>query len=319
MKWREFFSSKKSPEAGPHIGDPYQSKLDAESKKWGRHLQVEASGDWSAWLDHPLILKHYQDLGQVEGREWEEWVPVYLGGPAQASFDLGCGAGARSIKVWEKGATLRVEGLDISEDRVAAGERQLRSRQIPGSLKVGDINNLKLKTNSYDLIFSCHSFHHFFKLEHIMEQVSQALTPRGVFILEEFVGPTQFQWSDQQIDLVRSMLALVPPYLRRYRWNNLKIMEDRPTVEQVIAESPFESIRSADIYPLFQRYFEIVAVRPLGGTLQHLLYNGIIHNFRPDDEQACNCIEALIAVEDALISSDLLSSDFMLLIGRRKD
>jgi SAM-dependent methyltransferase len=197
------------------------------------------------------------------------------------------------------------------------GERKRIEKNISGQFRVADANTLELETNNYDLIFSCHSFHHFLELEYIMQQVSQALTDRGVFILEEYVGPTQFQWTDEQIDLVKSLLALAPPELRMYRFNTLKVWEGRPTIEQVTAESPFESIRSANILPLFKQHFQIIVAKPLGGTIQQLLYNGIIHNFRPEDEQACNYIEAVIDVENALVNAGILPSDFMLLIGKR--
>jgi hypothetical protein len=82
--------------------------------------------------------------------------------------------------------------------------------------------------------------------------------------------------------------------------------------------SPFESIRSAEIAPLFERHFETVAMRDLGGTLQHLLYNGIIHNFAVDDEEACRYLKAVAAIEDALIDARALPSDFKLLVGRRR-
>jgi hypothetical protein len=59
-------------------------------------------------------------------------------------------------------------------------------------------------------------------------------------------------------------------------------------------------------------------VRPLGGTIQHLLYNGIIHNFADDDADACRALEGIARTEDALIDGGLLPSDFQLLIGRRR-
>ena len=57
----------------------------------------------------------------------------------------------------------------------------------------------------------------------------------------------------------------------------------------------------------------------LGGTIQHLLYNGIVHNFPPGDAGGASEPRAVIGVEDALIDTGRLPSDFMLLIGRRKD
>jgi hypothetical protein len=86
----------------------------------------------------------------------------------------------------------------------------------------------------------------------------------------------------------------------------------------VVAVSPFESIRSAEILPLFGKFFDIVLIRNLGGTIQHLLYNGIVHNFWPVTPESRQAMEGVFRVEDALIDSGLLPSDFALLVGRRR-
>ncbi len=296
----------------------YQQSLQAESAKWGNHLAVEASGEWNAWLDHPLIVAHYRRKGLLEGKPWQQYVRWHLQGPANKSLDLGCGAGGNSLALWAAGATRCLEGIDVSGARVAEGETMRRRAGIPGAFREGDVNRVVLPENSYDVIFSCHSFHHFLELEHVMTQVARALTPRGLFVLEEFVGPTQFQWTDAQMAVTRSLLGLLPSRLRMLRWNCVKTEEGRPTPAEVVAVSPFESIRSAEIGPLFARYFEVVAVAKLGGTIQHLLYNGIIHNFQLTDAEATAHLQAIIAVEDALLAAELLPSDFQLLVGRKR-
>ncbi|HEX6642306.1 MAG TPA: class I SAM-dependent methyltransferase [Thermoanaerobaculia bacterium] len=296
----------------------YQSLLAAESRKWGDHLRVEASGQWHAWLDHPLIVNHYRARGLLDGLPWESWVAHHLGAPATLSLDLGCGAGEKSREVFRAGSTRETHGIDISEERIAEAERQRIAAAIPGHFEVADVNSVSLPPRTYDLIFSSHSLHHFMALEHVMAQVHEALTPGGLFILEEFVGPTQFQWTDRQIDVVRTLMSLLPDDLRTLRWGAVKPYEGRPTVEDVVAASPFESIRSAEIVPLFRRFFHIVEFRRLGGTLQHLLYNGIVHNFTLDRADATRYVQSILDIEDALIDAELLPSDFALLVGRRR-
>jgi SAM-dependent methyltransferase len=301
------------------VSDPdYVSRLAAESRKWGDHLHVEASGQWHAWLDHPLIAQHYRARALLDGLPWETWAGRRLGRPAAPSLDLGCGSGLKSLSVLQAGSSRELHGIDISEDRITEAERMRIERGIAGGFRVADVNTAPLPPNTYDLIFSSHSFHHFLELEHVMAQVHDALKPDGLFILEEFVGPTQFQWTDRQIDVVRSLMALLPEELRRLRWGAVKPYEDRPTVAEVVAASPFESIRSAEIVPLFQRYFRVLELRPLGGTLQHLLYNGIVHNFTLDRRDATDTVRGIIEVEDAMIDSGMLPSDFMLLVGMRR-
>lgn len=300
------------------IGRDYQAKLAAENKKWGDHLKVEASGAWNAWLDHPLILQHYQQRRLVDGLDWEKWVAHTLGGAVERSLELGCGAAHRSIKLFRSGNSRHIEGFDVSDDRVAEGEGLRQALNAPGSFQVADVNTIALPHETYDLIFSSHSFHHFLALEHVLAEVTQALRPGGLFVLEEYVGPTQFQWTDQQMELVRSLLSLAPEAWRTFRWGAVKHLEGRPTPEEVVAVSPFESIRSAEIFPLFQQFFDLVVVKRLGGTIQHLLYNGIMHNFHEDDEEAVKYLRGVYTVEDTLIDEGLLPSDFMLLVGKRK-
>jgi len=268
-----------------------------------------------AWLDHPTIMAHYARRGFIDGVSWRESVASYLGGPASRSLELGCGSGSQSGELFQLGATKEIHGVDASQERILEAEKVRERLGAPGQFRVDDVNQLALEPGHYDLIFSCHSFHHFLELEHIMAQVQDALTARGIFVLEEFVGPTQFQWTDEQIDITRSLLALIPERYRSFRWGATKALEGRPSVEEVVAASPFESIRSAEIEPLFERHFRILVRRQLGGTIQHLLYNGIVHNFRPGDPKAEACIRAISATESALIDEGLLPSDFALMIG----
>jgi ubiquinone/menaquinone biosynthesis C-methylase UbiE len=300
-------------------GDPsYVERLEAESRKWGEHLQVEASGQMLAWLDHPLVNEHYRERAQIDGRDWRDWVPVQFAEPARHSLDLGCGAGANSLELWRRGSSLWLDGFDVSSERVAEGERRRVEIGAPGRLWVDDVNTIELPARRYDLVFSCHSFHHFLALERVLAQVARALTPRGLFVLEEFVGPTQFQWTDLQMDLASALIRMLPERLRVLPWGAVKHGEGRPTPEQVGAVSPFESIRSGEIVGLFERYFDVLLVRKLGGTIQQLLYNGIAHCFSPLDAEAETAMRAIFEIEDRLVDSGALPSDFMLLVGRAR-
>jgi SAM-dependent methyltransferase len=296
----------------------YQAKLDAEGRKWGDHLRVEESGEWNAWLDHPLIATHYHSRGLLDGLLWESWVRRRLGRPALRSLDLGCGTGQKSFVVHAAGSTVETHGIDISADRVARAEQKRMARGIPGNFRIADVNTATLTPGTYDLVFSCHSLHHIVALEHVMAQVHDALTPEGLFILEEFVGPTQFQWTDQQIAVVRALTALLPEDLRMLRWGAVKPYEGRPEVNDVIAASPFESIRSAEIVPMFRDFFDVIEIRNYGGTIQQLLYNGIVHNFTLQRRDAIDFVQSIFTIEDAMIDSGMLPSDFVLLVGMRR-
>ena len=295
----------------------YEQRLSAEGRKWGNHLAIEASQELTGWLDHPSIHAHYGSRCLIDETPWRLWVQTQFGGPAQRSMELGCGSASLSTLLHRIGSTREVEGVDISAERVAQAELKRVEVGASGHFRVEDANRVVLEPGRYDLIVSSHSFHHFLELERVMSQVVDALTPRGLFILEEYVGPTQFQWTDAQMALTKGLLSTLPPRYRRLKWDAVKTEEGKPTPEAVVAESPFESIRSAEIGPLFERYFEVVHLRNAGGTIQHLLYNGIMHNFQPTDPEAEALVRGIWETEDALIDSGRIPSDFQILVGRR--
>ena len=288
-----------------------------EGRKWGHHLEVEASHELHAWLDHPSIRAHYEERGRIEGRSWKAWLTTWFGGPAKRSMELGCGSGTLSVDLYRNECVDEIEGADASAERVTQAEERRIRQAAPGRFRVEDVNRIVLEPGRYDVVCSAHSFHHFLELEHVMTQVLDALAPNGLFILEEFVGPTQFQWTDAQVEATRRILSTIPERYRTLRWGAVKPYEARPTVAEVVADSPFESIRSAEIVPLFERYFDVVHRRDLGGTIQHLLYNGIVHNFPPGTPEAEAILQNVWQTEDRMIDSGELPSDFALLIGRR--
>lgn len=90
-----------------------------------------------------------------------------------------------------------------------------------------------------------------------------------------------------------------------------------PTVRSVIAVDPSEAVRSVDILPILQRDFDIVESRPLGGTILQFLLADIAGNFERD-EVGERLLEMLFNIEDTLIETGHLESDFAYIVATPK-
>src|ERR1700681_1169872 len=102
--------------------DDYSSRVAAEQQKWAHHMKVEAAAEWNAWLDHPMINAHYRERSLIDGLTWESWVAKHLGRPPERSLDLGCGTGSRSFAVHRAGGATAIDGVDVTEERIAEAE-----------------------------------------------------------------------------------------------------------------------------------------------------------------------------------------------------
>ncbi len=273
-----------------------------------------ATGERIFWLNHPRVRHHYDRKSMFGGLHWRGYVQQQFGGPAMRALELGCGDGQALGRLVDHGVIASGAGLDLDESRFVVDRHDGKIGFI-----TADVNSVTFEPESYDLVFALQAFHHFEAVEHVMAQAHRALKPGGLIVLEEFVGPSRFQWTDVQLAWVGHLLDLMPSELRRYPDGTLKRREGRSTPEAVIRVCPSEAVRPADIPQAFRDTFDPVAALNLGGTVQHLLYSGIIQNFPDNDPATDALIDSVDAIETALIGSTLLPSDFMLLIGRRRN
>ena len=289
-----------------------------EAEHWNEVEGKLQRGERIFWRSHPRIDGHYRSRALLDGLSWRDWVPKTLGRPAAVGLELGCGSGAELCLTRDAGTARQMVGLDLDESRFASISGQFHPVGADIRLLAADINTVELEPNSYELIYSLMSFHHFESLERIMDQVSAALTSDGFFILDEYVGPARFQWTEAQMAITNQVLGIMPRQFRLYQNGTEKREEGRPAVADVIRLCPSESIRSNEIVPLFHRFFDVVHEKRLGGTIQHLLYNGIVQNLPDNDEFTDHMIDSIDALEQTLISSGYLTSDFVLLVGRKR-
>lgn len=292
-----------------------QPEHTAEIEHWAGIESEARSGARLFWLNHPRVAKHYHEKALVGGLPWREWIPQALGRRAGRVLELGCGSGDGLLETWRAGIAEEYIGLDLDESRFETVRDAIRAAGGRIRFLAADANEMRLQKSRYDLIYAVQSLHHFEKLERIMSEVRRALTPNGIFVLDEYVGPARFQWTNLQISLTNQMLGLMPVSLRQYRNGIEKACEERSTVEQVIAVCPSEAIRSDEIVRVFYDHFRVVEHKNLGGTIQHLLYSGIIHNFPDDDPRTDHLIDCIDGIESTLIERQVIPSDFVLLVG----
>lgn len=89
-----------------------------------------------------------------------------------------------------------------------------------------------------------------------------------------------------------------------------------PTERSVIAVDPSEAIRSNDILPVLENFFDIVEYRPLGGSILQFLLADIAGNF--EDVIGQQWLEIFFQIEDTLQATGDISSDFAYIVAKPK-
>ena len=277
------------------------------------------------WLQHPTVRARVNTL--ISGSPTIDGLGTFadhlaeLGRPVPLGRCVvpGCGTGGLERSLVQHGLVREVDGFDrldaaIEEARrlaLADGLGTLRYRQADADLPT-------LPPSSYDAAFT-HSFlHRVEALEALFEALHAALRPDALLRIDEFLGPSRFQWSDAQIGLANEWLAGLPEHLARLPGQaGRKALLVRPPEEPMRQAAP-AAVRSGEVRDVLSRWFELVDERPYGGTLLHPALADIAQNFdptRPDDNGA---LEDLFELETDAMADGRIGSDFAILTAVRR-
>jgi ubiquinone/menaquinone biosynthesis C-methylase UbiE len=289
----------------------------APSDRWAvaaaDHVQRPPLG----WLDSPWVVQRYVFpllFDEVVSDRWGANAVHNFGVPAGGHWlSVGCGGANIEMQMSEDGLFSRMDAYDPSAGAVEVAREQARQRGITNiRFHVADLNTLTLATETFDVAHVNMALHHCGALEHLVWQVNRSLVPGGLFLVNEFVGPNQFQYPDSQVDIVNDLLALIP---ERLRWNpvakEVKTEYPRFTRQFWNDWDPTESIRSDEIPRVLKLNFPELRRHDYNGNILNLLLENIVQNFEleenKDDRQI---MDALMQFERDLITNRVFTSDF---------
>jgi SAM-dependent methyltransferase len=276
-----------------------------------------------SWTGLPSVHANHNYL--VSGDRdiyWIDWVRdhYFPDGHAGDVLSLGCGAGHLDRIFGQRGLAMRsLTGFDISPAAVARAQTLADAASLAPTIRYHavDLNRFELPTGAFDFVYFFQSLHHIEALERVLDGVRGALRRGGLFLVNEFVGPSRFQWTDEQLRVATEELATLPAALRKdLRTGLTKTAVRRPTVREMVAADPSEAVRSAEIETALRSRFEVIGEWSWGGTINHLVFQDIAGNFEPSDESHVSHVERLIQFENAAIREGRLPSDFKMFVLR---
>lgn len=271
------------------------------------------------WTQHPLVRERINTFASGErhldayGRLAEFLAENDLQQPLPACATIGCGQGGLERDLLARGLVGGIVGYDASEAEIGEARRLADAHGIrPVRYELSDPAFHALPDRRFDAVFSHGLVSHAENLEDVFASVRRALKSGGLFHLNEFVGPSRFQWTDLQIQLINQFLEELPARLRQTPTGPKPLLHHQP-LAAMVANSPPLAARSAEIRDRLGETFDIVEFRPLGGGLLHMALGDIAQNFDPADAGDAGCLKRLFALEDRLTREGALDSDFAVL------
>lgn len=179
------------------------------------------NGFYKFVLDANLML--HDNVARAGRKELNQWLSTRQADTrdhALKILDLACGGAPVSVchMTEELDSTFDYTGIDINPDQIeSAREFQYPSNYSSVELLEGnawDFLDL-LNNKSFDIVFSGMNIHHGTpdELRHLLRQIKQTLSPKGIFLSHDFFRPPMFEYLARPTHdaTTGESFAMVPP------------------------------------------------------------------------------------------------------------
>jgi SAM-dependent methyltransferase len=312
-----------TPSRRPEIDSPALSR-ERVSAHWG-DAERNARLAEIHWMGSPVVRAYLNRLASGDPQsDWLGWAfDRWVRGRGLEVLVLGCGEGWLERSIAGRPEIRGIDACDVAAEAVETAAATAREAGLDRlRYHVVDLNHEPLPRppggGAYDLVIAHSVLHHVENLERCYRQIEAALIPGGLLLVNEYVGPRRFQFTDRQIEVIDGVLARLPAALRKSAvTGGVYPRKPRPSEAEMIATDPSEAVRSDEVERFTRRFFEVLEEVDYGGTvLHHLLYD-VVQNFTPGEPRHDRLLSAICLVEEALIGEGLLPSDFALAVARR--
>jgi SAM-dependent methyltransferase len=275
---------------------------------WDRQAQATSP---TYWAEYPRVRRYVNEC--VTECWWayptHGFKAAWAYQPLARGLSIGCGTGLlekdlRWMRICEE-----VDAYDISPESIRlARERAAREGIDRVRYDVADCESFEYPDAHYDAVFFNGSMHHMRDPAALLDRLLVALRPGGLLFLDDYVGPSRDEWSDEHLTHAHEAYASLPPTWR--------------TVERLAppydASDPSEMLASSAIVPAVRERFDVLWEKPYWGNLLYPVLSQVV----PDAGElpdADRILETLIAREKELVGEGAFAAPlFAWIVGRKK-
>ena len=314
------------PEAGSHgTGAARQGsggragQLAKAGEYWDRKQSEPWVGRTRFW-QHPGIIAHINEKvcgeplsGQRAGVM--RWMEERLQGETLGKgISVGCGIGGIEMAMLESGLVQEFDVFELSEARIREGRELARKRGLEGRIRFNHADGMTA-SGHHDLVFWGDALHHMLDVHRAVEWSSSVLRPGGMFVMDDFIGPSRLQWTDFNLQIGSRLRRILPDRLLadpKDPSKRLPVELTRMDPAALIAQDPTEAADSERILGAVRAWFPDADVILTGGCIYFPSLDNVLANMTPEDAPL---LDLCLVLDD--LCTDLGHSLYAVAIARK--
>lgn len=314
---RSVFTERKKK--GVHVAS--QSSPDEQTQRIAAHWDAASVNNCPGWWAHPRIVQHINQ--RVCGRPVKgtsrgamEKVRELFGTQVwDRGVSVGCGNGAKEMAMIEAGIVGAFTLYELSPVRVEQGRALAESRGLGDRITfhIADAFTADIPKGSVDFVHWNNSLHHMMDTPAAVAWSWNILRKGGMFYMDDFIGPTRFQWSDKALELCTAVRASLPAkYLANPRRPDGRepVQVRRPDPVAFARQDPSEAADSDRIMPAVGEFFPKAWVMRTGGVIYNCALGRCMQNFDPGNPDDTALLDGLLVVDDVALEIPGIESHY---------
>jgi len=302
----------------------YQNKLKRTAQFWD---QTDTSVSREYWGNIKAIKKLIQR--RITGDVSLSWYTKQIRErktPFGRILAFGDGHGMAAEAFLTKRDTTEIIYVNISlgEGRRFKNKMEELNINIPCKFIQADANKFDFSSIGYfDTIIDVGAFHHFKNFNSIFQKLNNQLKPDGMGYVDEYVGPSKWEFSQVVIDAINELLVSLPPELVAYPVKEVCKKDFKRLWKR--CGDPSEAIKSSVLDQAIRGHFKVVEATFFGGSLlmpffltSHLNPCRLHINNWHNTEIGISESERLVRFEQNLVTSGKLKEDYLYYTIKKK-
>lgn len=161
-----------------------------------------------------------------------------------------------------------------------------------------------------------------FDVDFAVKWSKRILKKGGLFYMDDFVGASRFQWSDEMLSIASQVRNILPDkFLLDPKKQNAMLDRNikREDPRKVIKSDPSEAVESDKILDSVRHHFPDAKITLTGGAIYQLAFKDILYNFNAKDEYDAALIKLMLLIDQLCINSPNIGSNFATALAWEND
>jgi len=284
--------------------DSEKSKTQIIKEHWDNVSNTKSSHNFR-WWGSPTIWNHYNRLTSGDEGGLIQLLKQKLnGGVLEKGVSVGCGIGVTEMKLILEGVVSHFDLYELSEVRIKQGLQRAKELNILDKIAYHNEDVFQsIEKETVELVYWYDSLHHMFDVDEAVKWCRQILKNDGFFCMNEYTGPSRFQFSDKSLEIATAIRSALPTkYMVDPRnGSHFSRICYKPSAQALAQDDPSEAADSSRIIKSIQKYFPHAEIKKLGGIVYMRVLDDIICNFNENNKEDLLLLKSLLEIDKALI------------------